>query len=156
MAKENVSVVVFRAGPWSFGLDVSHVDRVLPACEIENLPDAPVYICGVVVIEGAVLPVVDPRNLVGEEEMGRPAIDSRFIIARPANTDLILIADSVDGVVDFPAKTITKRDRLGKGATLIRDLAAAPEGLIHIFDPTTLLSEKDAAAISAAIARRTQ
>jgi purine-binding chemotaxis protein CheW len=80
-----------------YALYLSAVERVVRAVEITLLPKAPDIVLGVINWQGKIIPVIDVRKRfrLPEREMDP---DDRFIIARAAQRQVALAADSVVGI----------------------------------------------------------
>ena len=66
-------LVVFELNQEAYGVNVAQVQSIIPMQDIVAVPNAPIFIEGVVNLRGAVIPVIDLR--------------SRFNLARPPETD---------------------------------------------------------------------
>ena len=91
-------LVVWTLDSQRCALPVSVVERVLPALEVTPLHDAPAAICGTVVLQGQVVPVLDIRHCLGLPARELQLGDS-LLLARGSKGPLAFFADSVQGVV---------------------------------------------------------
>ena len=91
-------LVVWTLDSQRCALPVSVVERVLPALEVTALHDAPPAICGTVVLQGQVVPVLDIRHCLGLPARELQLGDS-LLLARGSTGALAFFADSVQGVV---------------------------------------------------------
>ncbi|HOU33276.1 MAG TPA: chemotaxis protein CheW [Synergistaceae bacterium] len=75
-------VLAFSVAERRFALPLSEVDRIVAAVEIQDLPQAPAFVRGVVNVGGALVPVVDLRVLraLPPREM---ELSDRMILVRP-------------------------------------------------------------------------
>ncbi len=55
-------LVVFQLNQESYGVNVTQVQSIIPMQEIVTVPNAPVFIEGVVNLRGAIIPVIDLRS----------------------------------------------------------------------------------------------
>jgi chemotaxis signal transduction protein len=99
--------VLFLIDGQTYALQIGEVERIVRAVEVKPLPESPPHVCGVVNVQGKVLPVVDLRVRFGQETRDiRP--EDHFIIARTPNFSLVLPVDAalgsreVSGWVDPP------------------------------------------------------
>ena len=68
MAKD-LQIVGFRVGNETFGVPIQSVHEIVRMMEITNVPDAPIYIEGVINLRGKIIPVIDLRKRFGEREI---------------------------------------------------------------------------------------
>ena len=80
------------------------VERVLPMAEVTPLPDPPPGIVGVLSVQGAPLPVVDPRPRLG---LATPAVrpDQYLILVAAAERHLLWV-DGVEALVIAPVEAL--------------------------------------------------
>jgi purine-binding chemotaxis protein CheW len=150
VSDQSDSLVIFRTGPMRFGLDVDLVQRVIAACEISPLPGAPAAVNGIVTLAGDIIAVVDPILAFFPDQASELSMASRFLLVRTPLRTLALIADTVDGIQARPTGAATAAP-LPASVAQLKEIAAAPDGLIYISDPEGLLSQSDELRLSAAI-----
>ncbi len=77
-------------------LEVTAVERVVPAVAITSLPGAPVVVAGAIVVHGAVVPVVDLRPRLNASRRA-VRLDDRFVILRcPTGLRALWVDDVID------------------------------------------------------------
>lgn len=145
------TLVAFRIRQLLFGLPVDIVQRVIPACEVSPLPDAPPVVRGIIRFDGDILPVIDPHRPFNNGLSTSLRVASVFIIVQSLRRRLAIIADQIDGTQVVPQSTLRGADHLTTGLALIREIGATPHGLIYIYDVEHLLLEEDDTALSAAL-----
>src|SRR5271170_6660955 len=92
-----MQVVVFIVDGQRFGTALSRVERVVPAVYITPLPQAAKNVCGVINVEGCMIPVVNMRCQLGLPE--RPLdVNNEFLILRGEERSLALWVDTVTEV----------------------------------------------------------
>jgi purine-binding chemotaxis protein CheW len=152
MSGEADNLLVFRTGPIRFGLHVSSIQRVVPACEVDPLPGAPASVTGIVTMDGAVVAVVDPIIPFYPEQPTRLGMASRFLLVNTDSRKLALIADAVDGVERWETASAAGHENLPASIEQLKGVAAADDGLIYIADPDRLLSKADELQLRSAFA----
>jgi chemotaxis signal transduction protein len=114
--------VLFSVDEQKYGLLIWEVERIVRAVEVKPLPESPPHICGIVNVQGRVLPVVDLRV-----RFGLPTRDIRledhFIIATTDSLSVVLPADAALGSVEVaggsePTQTETRSECIRKVVTL--------------------------------------
>jgi chemotaxis signal transduction protein len=106
--------VFFLIDEQTYALQIGEVERIVRAVEVKPLPESPPHVCGVVNVQGKILPVVDLRVRFGQSSREiRP--EDHFIIARTPNFSVVLPVDAalgsreVSGWVDPPDDDIRFR-----------------------------------------------
>ncbi|HVT51108.1 MAG TPA: chemotaxis protein CheW [Dongiaceae bacterium] len=151
MAIDVDKVLVFQSGPIRFGVAVDLVQAVIPACEISPLPSAPAAVEGVFMMDGEVVPVVDPLRAFYADRATRLDLGTRFLLVNTGRRKLALSAERVDGVTQHARGNAEATRQLVPNATKLREIATAPDGLIYITAPDALLSDSDEVRLSGAI-----
>lgn len=108
--KASGSFLLFRAGEMRYALDVTAVARIVLAAEITTLADAPEAILGLINIAGEIMPVLDVRRRLGFPRRDMELSD-RFILTRANGMPIALLVESVEGVVELPAHSISTGNR---------------------------------------------
>jgi purine-binding chemotaxis protein CheW len=109
---------VFVVGDRVVGIDVSMVRQVLILREYTRVPGAPAHVLGVVNHRGAILPLLDPRPLLGCAS--RPIEPgARALVVQTGADQVGLLIDGVVGLEGFdevlPLETPARDARLGTG-----------------------------------------
>ena len=98
-------LVIFELNNELYGLDVGHVQTIIPLQTIVEVPNTPSFMAGVVNLRGAVIPVVDLRirfNLSHPEEEMKAVV----IIATLDDMQVGLVVDKVTEVVKIEQESI--------------------------------------------------
>ncbi len=90
-------VVVVTVGERHLALSLSLVARAVPAVAVTPLPGSRAPVLGTIDVHGAVIPVVDLRDYLGEGT--RPVgLSDRMVIVETSRSMVALLVDSVNGV----------------------------------------------------------
>jgi len=132
-------LVVWVLGTQRYALPVAAVERIVAAMEVTPLPDAPDLVCGVVNLQGRLVPVVNMRQRFGwpEREL---QLDDRLVVARTRRRWLGFFVDAVQGVIDPPPEMLVTAEALCAELGCIAGVAKLADGLILIHDLERLLS----------------
>lgn len=144
------SIVLFALDEPRYALDLSVVERVVPAVEITPLPKAPEIVLGVINMQGHIIPVIDVRRrfrLPGREM----SVDDRFIIARTSRRLVALAADSVAGVRAIENRDMVSAEQAFPFAAYIQGVAKVEGGLVLIYDLERFLSLDEEQVLDAAL-----
>lgn len=143
-------IVLFTLDEPRYALYLSAVERIVRAVEVTPLPKAPEIVLGVINWQGRIIPVVDIRRRfrLPARETGP---DDRFIIARAAQRQVALAADSVAGI-----RELTDQERVSAGQAVpfaenLKGVAKIDGDLILIYDLDRFLSLDEEQKLHAAL-----
>ena len=146
-------LVVWMLGTQRYALPVAVVERVVPAMEITSLPDAPDPVCGVVNLQGRLVPVLDMRG-----RLGWPArelqLSDQLVVARSTRRWLGFFVDAVQGVIDPPPEARISAETIDAEMGCIAGVAKLADGLLLIHDLERLLSSDQQRELDGALATR--
>lgn len=100
MAKD-LHIVGFRVGSETFGVAIQTVHEIVRVMEVTAVPDAPVYIEGVINLRGKIIPVVDLRKRFGEKNI-TTSKKNRILVAEVGSKMVGLVVDSASEVLKIP------------------------------------------------------
>ena len=123
------SWLLCRAGTLLCAIPLEHVIETLRVLPIEAVSGAPRYVCGLSVIRGAAVPVIDAGLLVGDQ----PTRCERLITIRTGNRTIALAVESVVGISAIDAATVTALP------PLLRDAASEAIAAIGTLDAELLI-----------------
>ena len=104
MAKD-LQIVGFRVGNETFGVPIQSVHEIVRMMEITSVPDAPIYIEGVINLRGKIIPVVDLRKRFGEREI-KPSKKNRILVAEVGTKMVGLVVDAASEVLKLPPSDV--------------------------------------------------
>lgn len=144
MNADVVKLVVFQLGVDLFAADVFSVERVLRFTPPSAVPDAPVWIEGVLDHRGTVIPVVDLRRRI---ELADTSItpDTRILVFTTEGGWVGAIVDTVHEVAVLPAASVASPPALFRGlaAQFVRGVAKVRDQLVVVLDVDRVLSSED-------------
>jgi len=97
-------IVGFRVGRENFGVPIGIVHEIVPMMEITAVPDAPVYIEGVINLRGRIIPVVDMRKRFSETVT--PHRRNRIMVAELDGHQVGLVVDAANEVLKINPELI--------------------------------------------------
>ncbi|HNY41183.1 MAG TPA: chemotaxis protein CheW [Bryobacteraceae bacterium] len=106
--KEFERFVVFRLGGHSFGLHMKLVREVEKAGRVTVVPSAPSILRGLINLRGEILPLIDPRPLLGIEPAGWTG--GGYLVVVQAHGDempVALLVDELGGVAPVDPASVT-------------------------------------------------
>ncbi len=98
MSEEALQLVTFRLGDEEFGIDIKKVQEINRMIDITRIPNAPVYVEGVVNLRGKIIPIVNLRTKLCLSEAERDKA-TRIMVVEVGGTTLGFIVDSVSEVL---------------------------------------------------------
>ncbi|MEL6151751.1 MAG: chemotaxis protein CheW [Chloroflexota bacterium] len=101
---ETLTVITFRLGDETYGLDVTTVRGVRPLQQITRVPNAPAFFRGVINVRGAVVTVLDLRVLFG---MGQTDRAEEVVVTEFHEMTLAIPVQIVRDVLTIPREEIT-------------------------------------------------
>ena len=142
-------LVVFVLDEQRYGLRLSVVERIVRAVEVTPLPQAPGIVLGVVNVQGRVIPVIDLRRRFGLT--GRTlGLSDQMVVARTARRLVVLVADAVHGVLDYPGEVAVTAQQMLPGLVHLAGVVKLDDGLVLIQDLDQFLSlDEDQALVRA-------
>lgn len=120
-------VVAFVVGGERFGVPTARVDQVLDLRELSPLPGAPPELAGMIPARSRVVPVLDPRPLLGLSGGGLNDL-TQAIVCADAGAPFALAVERVEGRVEVPstgtpAPVAGPFLRIAEGGLALLDLA---------------------------------
>lgn len=91
--------VVVRFGNARYAVDMASVAEVVPVPVVSRVPGCPRWLSGVVNWRGRVLPVVDPRSLLGAELNPLPS-SARLLVLSVDGVEAGLVVEAVAGLLE--------------------------------------------------------
>jgi purine-binding chemotaxis protein CheW len=91
--------VIVRFGSQRYAVAMSSVAEVVPVPVTSRVPGCPRWLAGVVNWRGRVLPVVDPRSLLGVELTPLPS-SARLLVLSVDGVEAGLIGEAVAGLLE--------------------------------------------------------
>jgi len=133
-------VVVFTIDDEYYAVDIAVVESIIKMQEITAIPNAPVYVEGVINLRGSVLPIIDLRTRL-EIPNVPPDKETRIVVIE-INDDLVgCVVDAVTEVLRIPADRVEPPSGLivSLDSAFIRGVAKIESRLIIMLDVSKLL-----------------
>jgi len=94
--------LIFMAAHLKLGVVAEYVEEILNNQVITYLPMLPNFIRGIINMRGQMIPIVDIRARLGLE----PEEDSLVVVINLGDTQLGILVDAVDQMLDIPKENI--------------------------------------------------
>lgn len=152
LSTDRLEVVLLELAEQCFALPLSAVSEITRACALQPLPHAPRVILGVLNLRGQMVPVIDARLQLGLPSTPLDPAD-HFIITRIARQLVALRVEQLLGLVKLEARLGSNTQTLPESLTFVSGVAAAPHGVVLIYDLEQFLSDSEAIELSGALGR---
>lgn len=143
-------VVSFRVADVRGGVDATAVREIARMVDVTPLPGAPAPVEGVIVVRGALVPVLDLRARLALPPRAAAPTDYLVVVAAAAAT-VALRVDDVDDVRDVPDDAIERAHGMVAAAATVAGVARLDDGLLVVHDVDAFLSQAEADAIARAL-----
>ncbi len=146
-----IQMVVFSIGKELYGVGIDAVHEIVRVPDITEVPDAPVFLEGVINLRGKIVPVVDLRKrmkLDGKEKTK----SSRVLITENDSRLVGLLVDAVSEVLKIPPESVEAPPEMisSIGVQYITGVAKVEGRLIILLDLKKVLSVEDMSMIGSA------
>jgi purine-binding chemotaxis protein CheW len=105
-SNELLQLVSFKIGNEEFGINILIVQEIIKTVQITKVPNAPVFVEGIINLRGRIIPVIDLRTRLNLEKKVQDK-DTRIIVIEISSKTIGFIVDEVNEVLRIP-KSITE------------------------------------------------
>jgi purine-binding chemotaxis protein CheW len=140
---ELLQLVSFTIGSEEFGVDILKVQEINRMLEITKVPNAPVFVDGVINLRGKVIPIVNLRQRFGMEQKKQDK-DTRIVVVELSGKTIGFIVDGVSEVLRIP-KSVTEPPPSivsGINADYITAVGKLEDRLLILLDLERVLSDE--------------
>ena len=121
--------LTFRSDGLLFGIDTNNIMEIITNLTPIKLPMVPRFVKGIINLRGQIVPIVDIRLRMGKSEIEYDD-KSCIIVLNMDNTELGIIVDTVDQVLDI------EEERISRNHTRSEELV---NGMISLPDQSVVL-----------------
>ncbi|APH04501.1 chemotaxis protein CheW [Bacillus weihaiensis] len=145
---ELTKVVVFQAGTEEYGIPIDHVISIERLEEINNIPNMPDYMKGVVKVRGELIPVLDTNKILYRTDSDLSQHSTKLIVIQSDSLSAALIVKDAKEILDISADEL-KSIAVGafQATKYFSAVASLPDRLITIIDPNLLLNSLEGIAM---------
>ncbi len=120
---ETQKYLIFNTDNLKFGIDANTVVEIITSYSITFLPMLPDFVRGIINLRGQMIPILDMRLRLGKEARE----DCLVIVLNVAGTQLGLLVDSVDQMLDIPKEDILPTP-INHNQKLVSGMVTLPDG----------------------------
>jgi purine-binding chemotaxis protein CheW len=135
---EILKIIAFRLGEEEYGLNIDYVQSIERINRITRVPNAPIYVQGVINLRGNVIPVVDLRSMLNLGQ-AHYTENTRIIITKYEGIELGLIVDQTSDVFDISPEAIEKSSSSGLASDYFESIAKIEGRLIILLKLAELM-----------------
>lgn len=149
-SSEVLQLVSFKVGEEEFGVDILKVQEINKMTQITRVPNAPIFVEGVINLRGRVIPIVDLRKRLGLPEKEQDK-NTRIVVVEIHNKTIGFIVDAVSEVLRISKDITEKPPELVAGieADYITAVAKLEDRLLILLDLEKILSTEENEQIAA-------
>jgi len=131
-----IQLVTFEIANEHFGIDILKVQEITTMTKITRVPNAPIFVEGVINLRGKVIPVVDLRKILNLEA-GTYGSNSRIIVLHLENKIIGILVDRMNEVL-WVNKNMIETNPIDTGSkvgeTYIVGVVNLPDRLVILLD----------------------
>lgn len=145
---EILQLVSFNIGNEEFGVNILKVQEINKLVQITKVPNAPIFVEGVINLRGKVIPIIDLRTRLGMPKKEHDK-NTRIIVVEIEGKTIGFIVDSVSEVLRIP-RSITEPPPdivAGINAEYITAVAKLENRLLILLDLDKVLSSDEKRAV---------
>lgn len=145
---ELLQLVSFKIGSEEFGVDILKVQEINRMVEITKVPQAPMYVEGVINLRGKVIPIVDLRKRFNLEVKEYDK-DTRIVVVDISGNIMGMVVDSVSEVLRLPSDTIEPPPEIvtGINSEYIKGVAKLEDRLLIFLDLSKVIDVNEMASL---------
>lgn len=130
--------VIFQIGTTEYGLHIEQVASIERMQQIQEFPQMPKHVVGIMDLRGTIIPVVDLRTVL-QQEQNMSYSDMPLIIIVHVEERLIgLVVDDATDILDIPVEALQSMSLMN---SFLRGVVKMEERLFVMFEPNILLKQ---------------
>jgi len=146
---KDLHLVGFSVGRETYGVPIGLVREIVRVPEITAVPDVPDYIEGVINLRGRIIPVIDLRKRLGENDI-RPSKKNRVLVVELDDKLVGMIVNCASEVLKIPPADIETPPTVVQSGELnyVTGVGKLNGRLIILLDLANLLRARDLRRLS--------
>ncbi len=136
--------VIFKLGDEKYGVDISNVGGITEFTTITKVPDAPVYIEGIINLRGDIIPIINLKTRFKIVDTAANS-DPRIIVYNTKDRDIGFIVDDASQVLRLEDENIEPAPAIisGKDRQFIDGVGKVDGEIIVLLDFEKILSDEE-------------
>jgi len=138
---DELHIVGFQVGRETYGVPINSLHEIVRVPEITVVPDAPVYLEGVINLRGKIVSVMDLRKRFGEKQVALNK-QNRILVVEHSGKLAGLIVDSASEVLKIPVADVEAPPSVFQegGLNCVSGLGKVKGRLVVLLDMNKLLA----------------
>jgi purine-binding chemotaxis protein CheW len=138
---QELHIVGFQVGRETYGVPITSLHEIVRVPEITVVPDAPVYLEGVINLRGKIVSVMDLRKRFGEKQVALTK-QNRILVVEHSGQLAGLIVDSASEVLKIPSADVEAAPSVFQegGLNCVSGLGKVNGRLVVLLDMNKLLA----------------
>ena len=138
---QELHIVGFQVGRETYGVPITSLHEIVRVPEITVVPDAPVYLEGVINLRGKIVSVMDLRKRFGEKQVALTK-QNRILVVEHSGKLAGLIVDSASEVLKIPSADVEAAPSVFQegGLNCVSGLGKVNGRLVVLLDMNKLLA----------------
>lgn len=140
-------LVCFRLESEDFGVNIESVQEINRMVAITKIPQAPVFVEGVINLRGQIIPVIDLRTRFGFSRIEEKSKENRIVVVETQAVTVGLVVDAVTEVLRLSNDKIEETPDITSNveAQYIEGVAMLDERLLILLDTDKIFSSDEMA-----------
>ncbi len=141
--------VIFRLGDEKYAVDILNVGGISEFREVTKVPNAPVFIDGIINLRGDIIPIVNLKKRFNIAEKKADS-DTRIIINNIKGKDIGFVVDEASQVIKIDDADIEEAPDIIKGADrqYISGVGKVNDQIVILLNLEKILSEEEQKAVN--------
>jgi purine-binding chemotaxis protein CheW len=139
-------LVCFRLGDEEYGLDIQKVHEINRLVNITKIPQAPVFVEGVINLRGKIIPIIDLRKRFGFEALKVRDKENRIIVIEAHGSTVGMIVDAVTEVLRLQESQIEATPDLATASVDVKyidGVAMLEQRLLIVLNSDLIFSDEE-------------
>lgn len=142
LQQQDLELLAFRVGEQEYSVDIMTVREIRGWSPATPLPHAPDYVCGVINLRGAVLPIIDLSARLGMQAIEATSRNV-IIVMQVANQTVGILVDAVSDILTILKSDIQPPPEMtgSMGHAFISGLTIVEDRMIRVIDLSGVLPD---------------
>lgn len=152
-SNEILQLVSFNIGEEEFGVDILKVKEINRMSQITKVPNAPIFVEGIINLRGKVIPIIDLRKKLGLAKKDSD-MHTRIMIIELDNQTIGFIVDSVNEVLRINKAVTEEPPRMVSGidSQYITSIGKLDDRMLILLDLGKILVEDEKEIVDSLVA----
>jgi purine-binding chemotaxis protein CheW len=143
-------LVIFQINKQQFALPLNVVERAIQIVDIQSLPNAPKYVCGIINMHGEIVSVINMRRLfdMPQKEL---ELSDKLLIVSTSKIKMALWVDEIHNVIEIDTKELVNSDEVSFGKKNVQGIVKLESGMVLLNDVEKFLNPEELEELEIAI-----